>query len=236
MHETYAFVATIPGREKALDACLRSLDPQVDYIGVFYDKFDPKKRLEPHPLATFVSYGDVGDGGKFWWLQHRTPPFRSGQDFVLTCDDDLAYPADYVEAMRRHRMVCNGPVGVHGARLPSEPTHYRKQRRVFHCLHGHEMYTSCNVLGTGTLAGYADELMRLVANTDFADPPNVADIHFALAAQARLTKLHVVPRPPNWLTYLLEPDAPTIWSQGRVEVENALMRRRKSWVSWKIDS
>lgn len=236
MIETYAFVATIPGREKALDACVRSLHPQVDHIGIFYDKFDPKKRLEPHPLATFVEYGDVGDGGKFWWLQHQTQIFNSSRDFVLVCDDDLAYPEDYVIEMQRHWLVCSGPVGVHGARLPARPTHYRKQRRAFHCLHAHEMYTSCNVLGTGTLAGQADMLADMVNGVDFTNPPNVADLHFALAAQARVTKLHVVPRPANWLTYLLPPDAPTIWSQGRVDVENAMLARRTTWISWKIDS
>ena len=227
MTETFAFIATIPGREAALQRCVESLRPQVDGVCVFYDKHgDPNA----HVQRVFVSeyrYGDRGDGAKFYWLQREMPEMHN--PFVLVCDDDLEYPPDYAVTMKKHRDRSPGLVGVSGAIIAPDATTYRRHRKSFHCLQAHDDYTPVNVLGTGTLAGYWYEIASLVRDVDFTDPPNVADLHLAVSAQTHQRKLTVVPRTKDWLTYLLPPDAPTIWSAGELEREARMVQRVSPW-------
>lgn len=165
-----ASLATLPSRRDIALRAVASLLPQVDALYIWLDKHSPTEVANacaafddawadtgvvvPRPT---VFSGDRGDGGKFYPL-----PFLRDDDVWLICDDDIEYPADYVETMVegleraeydaiawRHRTGVlaredEGGIqsatwacvaGLHALRLPKRCTSYRGQReRVQHCL------------------------------------------------------------------------------------------------------
>jgi hypothetical protein len=91
-----AALATIPGREAALEQALASLRPQVDRLHVMANGFT-------EPPAAAARYADVvicdptgklGSAAKLNWA-------RSWVGLYLACDDDFIYPPTYAQDMLR---------------------------------------------------------------------------------------------------------------------------------------
>ena len=140
--------------------------PQVDRLGVYLNGYDripevPRRRAhrgggEPHPPATAA-----------------TPASSSGPTravgYVLTCDDDIDYPADYVARLSTASNATDAEPssGFHGAVLHEPLVDYYRSRRLFHFTQALRRDTPVHVLGTG-VAGYHTSTWTGAARPQFA--------------------------------------------------------------------
>ena len=184
-----ACVASIPSRVHGLERVVASLLPQCDRLGVYLNGYDsvPAFLLKDKiTVATSQAHGDIGDIGKFFWVDDWA-------GYYLTCDDDIDYPGYYVERIVQklrqyaHKAVC----GWHGSLIlaPFEDFYDPKYRRVLAFGSERARDTPAHVLGTGCLGfhrGCVD-----IRRGDF-DVPNMADIYFALRAQRLAIPLIVI--------------------------------------------
>lgn len=88
-----AGLSTMPGREASLWRTLRSICPQVDEVFVYVDGSGPvAPELRRHGIQWTRHPLGLADNGKFL--------FADGFDgLYVSCDDDIVYPAGYVDAM-----------------------------------------------------------------------------------------------------------------------------------------
>jgi len=193
-----ASLASIPDRRASLPDLIASLECQVDEIRVFLNNHeDVPAVLRSHPKIQIASsnvFGDQGDLGKFHWAEDETLGYR------IICDDDIAYPPDYVKRLVNElkEMGERGVVGVHGAllRQPIHDYYGQDQRKVYHFRNGIAKSKCCHVLGTGTI-GYKVGSISIDKFT--FQCRNMADIWFAKKANAQQISLRRISSPHNWL-------------------------------------
>lgn len=208
-----ASMASTYRREPALHAAVASLLPQVDALNVYLNDYD----AVPHyllgvpgltvmwagPLGDGSGAADLGDRGKFHWAANLTT------DFHFTVDDDIVYPPDYVATLVAFADAHDTPVavGVHGIKILAEKLSpaggrrsagYYGSREVFMGVDEVPEPVGVHILGTGTLAYRVAAVGALHAVADFPEP-NMADVWFGVAAQARRLPLVVVPHAKGWL-------------------------------------
>lgn len=208
-----ASMASTYRREPALHAAVASLLPQVDALNVYLNDYDAVPRyllgvpgltvVWAGPLGDGSGAGDLGDRGKFYWAADLTT------DFHFTVDDDIVYPRDYVATLVAFADAHEMPVavGVHGIKILAEKLSppggrrsagYYGSREVFMGVDELPEAVGVHILGTGTLAYRVASVGPLDAVADFPEP-NMADVWFGVAAQARRLPLVVVPHAKGWL-------------------------------------
>lgn len=208
-----ASMASTYRREPALHAAVASLLPQVDILNVYLNDYDAVPRyllgipgltvVWAGPLGDGSGVGDLGDRGKFYWAANLTT------DFHFTVDDDIIYPPDYVATLVAFADAHEPPVavGVHGIKILAEKLSppgsrrsagYYGSREVFMGVDEVPKAVGVHILGTGTLAYRVASVGPLDAVADFPEP-NMADVWFGVASQARRLPLVVVPHPKGWL-------------------------------------
>ena len=194
-----AGMATVKGNEQGMLTAVASLMNQVDHLYLY---------LNGHETVPTVlnRFGDritpvldpdgsrLGDAGKFVGVAHEPA------SIYLTCDDDIAYPKDYVLHMCQALAAQEGQaaVGVHGCLLNQPLTHYYdpKTRHVVHFESLLMRNRHVHVLGTGTVAFHTSVIHPTL---DDFPAPNMADIWFARWLQARKLPSVAVSRPARWL-------------------------------------
>ena len=201
-----ASLATIPERQAALHNVIRNILPQVDRLRVFLNNFDYIPECLEHPkidLAESSKYGDLGDSGKFFWS-------ATDQGYLLSCDDDLVYPPNYVArvlcAVERYNR--NAVVGFHGILLKKQVRSYYRDRTIFHFSQGLEHDQSVHILGSGCAAWCSD---CLTLSLDEFRVPNMADIWLGRACQRQEIPVITIARKPHWLG--AQPIADTIYNK-----------------------
>lgn len=187
-------------------AVVEALLPQVDDICVWLNGYD----AVPEELAgrdrVVVRLGeDVGDRGKF--------AFLDGFDgLYLSVDDDITYPAFYVEhCLAGIEKYADGViVGWHGSLLAPDITDFyeHSKREVFNFGRDLAADTAVDVLGTGAAAFLTS---TLPLRTDAFVAPNMADIFFALQARTAGVPLVALAHAPGWATDIVFPRNETIW-------------------------
>lgn len=183
-----AQLATIPGREQSLGLTINSLAPQVDRL--------------------IINYRSDSDANKFRAVEQMT-------GYVLTCDDDLIYPPDYVEKMIKAVDRYNGEaiVSLHGRELkPGKISSYyapSNRLQAFHCLHevaaDHRIINGA--IGTGVMCWNAD---KVKIYRDWFQVANMADIWLSLFARKNNIPMIVATHPANWLNVGYDGED-TIW-------------------------
>lgn len=181
-----ASLATIEGREKQADRVYASLRPQA------------RTFLWRGPIK-----GRTDDSRKFavdWKLEKYS-------GYILTCDDDLVYPPDYVAHMVSECEKHGCPVSLMGRVLThATGSYYRdKGARIKYDWRNADGHTEqVHVPGTGVLCYHTDHVRFKVE--DFPHP-NMADIHFGVKCKTEGVRIMRVPPPRrDWLTYLDVPD------------------------------
>ncbi len=211
-----AGMATVAGNESALFEALGSLLPQVDRIDLYCNGHSRVPALlEGHPKIRCIVDTDGrrrGDAGKFWGLQD------SDDCIYLSCDDDIAYPSDYVsrmvEVLARHRGQC--VVTVHGARIRQVADgmvrHYYEPevRSVFHFEAGLVADRPVHIPGTGTAVFHSHYVKPAL---DCFERPNMADLWLSKFLLERGTPVIAIARPANWLRQLAV-TRPTIYGDS----------------------
>jgi hypothetical protein len=149
-------LASIPGRRESLAQVVTSLLPQVDRLGVFLNGYDDVPACLDDPRIDVVrsqDEGDRGDAGKMWWSE-RAP------GYYLTCDDDLAYPPDYVtrtiEGIERYRR--RAVVGWHGGIYTTPFVDHLRSRRLFQYMKAVSRDTPVHYTGTGVTGWHVSTL------------------------------------------------------------------------------
>ena len=87
-----ANLATFPPRFSNLEKVVKSISPQVDRLNLVLNEYsEVLPGLEAYPnVKMILPPRDLKDVGKFF-------PDVTGADYVFLIDDDIEYPADYIE-------------------------------------------------------------------------------------------------------------------------------------------
>ena len=87
-------MATFPPRAENLGHVVDRILPQVDQLNIVFNEYDsiPDKYKNRSGLCPIIPEEDTKDVGKFF-------PRVSKEDLVFLVDDDIDYPADYVQVM-----------------------------------------------------------------------------------------------------------------------------------------
>lgn len=228
-------VCSIPAREAKLERALRSVAPQCDRIHVYLDRYEHEPAFLQRlgvPVTVVRSQQRPGlrDNGKFIALEDT---LRAGQDaYCFTIDDDIEYPADYVNALVKVLQTHDDAVvvGVHGVTLKDTPRGYFSDRRMVHAFTRRlERPRLVNVLGTGTTA-FRASLFRGFELSSF-EQPGMADLYLAAACLKRGIPQLCVARPEGWLTDLGEPEEPSLYTEykGDDGMQARLLRAHGPW-------
>jgi hypothetical protein len=227
-------LCSIPERAESLQQVLTALAPQVDQIHLYLDRYSEAPAfLEPWrgKLQVVLSQQQPGlrDNGKF------LPLVELGQSpcWLLTADDDIAYPPDYVAALlkRLEHYGRQAVLGVHGVLLPENAEGYfsARYRKVHLFSQGLEADALVNVLGTGTMACHSSVLQGL--SLDQFQAPGMADLFLATWCHQRQIPLIAVARHDGWLEQLGDPEADSLWAEfHQADPQHAaLVRAHHPW-------
>jgi FkbM family methyltransferase len=193
-----ACIASYPPRREKLREVVGRLLPQVDQLHVYLNEYDEVPDFLRHSRITVELGGtarNLRDNGKF----HFMPSLPSG--FVLTVDDDIAYPPDYVETLIRkvefyeRRAV----VGLHGTIFAKPLRNYFRGRTVYHFEHELGNDVVVNQLGTGTVAFHTDLIRPDIAEFKTT---GMADVWLALNCKRIGAPMIAVERPAGFLQSL----------------------------------
>ena len=192
-----ASMASVAGREAMVVDAVLSLYPFVDKVRVYLNKYETVPeglKLPRVEILRSQQYGDDGDAGKFFWVDDKE------FDLNLVCDDDMIFPADFVETMTAAlaRYDNKAVVGLHGILLkqPTPGYYDEKFRHVRRFVHGNNVDYQVHVLGTGAIL-YDARTLKLTRR-DF-QYRNMADIWLMQQAQAQGIPAICIARPRHWV-------------------------------------
>lgn len=206
-----AGMASIPEREESLLRAVASLIPQVDRVEVSlngYDHVPPFLAENPRVHATIRPAGENGgDAEKFAGVDEWS-------GVVVTVDDDLLYPPDYVETLLAglDRHGHDRIVGFHGGETrgfngAARAASYRAIRCLGDLAHDDP---TVNVLGTGALAF---DTRRVPVFRDVFRSPNMADVYLASHAHAFGIPMVALAHRAGWLRDI-QPPGPSIYDSN----------------------
>lgn len=209
--QVLAGVASIPGREASLEAVMAAVAPQVDRIAVSLNGHEEiPEFLCRYPHASVIVRGDGGGGDA-----EKFADVDGWDGFVVTVDDDIAYPAGYVgrllEGLVEHGI--DRIVGFHGGTTAGwTGAHTAATVRQIRCLGGLAADDpDVNVLGTGALAFHAAHVP--VWRSLFRSP-NMADVHLACHAHRFAIPMVALAHRQGWLRDI-QPGGPSIYESNR---------------------
>jgi len=189
-------LATIPGREESLKKTINSLLPQSDVIQVVLNGHDSVPEfLDNSKIEVIQSDNRYGDAAKFLNTERR-------DGYILTCDDDLAYPEGYVgymiDGVNRHQAA----VSLLGKIYDNRPVNSFRggYTQIFRCLTSVKNDHRVDIGGTGAMAFHTD-LLKLSVK-DFPRK-NMADIWFARAAKEQNVPIYVLAHPARYVKHTL---------------------------------
>lgn len=200
-----AGIASMAKRHASLIDTVNSLTPQVDMVHVYCEPGHPAQLTDFNdPSAVELigpdEYGeDMGDAGKF---------YRAGDypdAFYLSCDDDLIYPEDYAETVTDAITSYGGRVivGFHGVIMKKNPTHYYRDRTVYHGLGDVEEDKYVHIIGTCS-CGFHTKHVPL-KYSDFRSK-NIADIWISLYAQDNQVPVVCLGHDGGWIVHTCKID------------------------------
>jgi len=166
-----AGIATIKGREQALEDTIDSLQNQMDDIYVF----DGNKK---------------GDAVKF--------DAYNKDCYYFSCDDDLIYPPDYAQRMiLSNHKYDNAIITCHGRIFIPPITDYYKNGIKYHCLHEvvEDVRVDCGGTGVMMMKGQLDFKL------DDFKTKNMADIWIALFANKQHKRIVCLSHKSGWIRH-----------------------------------
>lgn len=188
---------------------LPRLLPQLDRLYIFFDKYPavpPEFAGHPKIVALHPSRdGNLLSCGKFLAIRAHGEPC-----LFFGFDDDILYPADYVEmltrALRRHHF--HAAVGFHATIFRPPHDSYRRDRVIFHFAQPINIDCSVDELGTGTIA-FATPTLR-IDPTEWSER-NMGDLMVAIAAEEQGVPKLAVRRPRNYLRPIAETQSDSLY-------------------------
>lgn len=222
-----AVLATIPGREAALEGALASLRPQVEQLRVICHDVTAPPPCVLRLADTWLCEPDTrGSAAKLHWAREWT-------GLYLGCDDDFLYPPDYVATMERwvKRWKGRALVTVHGRLFDRRIVDYTK-----HSLRATPLGANRGAwINFPGAAGIAWDTRLKVPDT--VPEKNQEEFYLALWGQRQRIPIWLIPKKDEWLRWLLPKDnpGPTIYAaerSGGYEVRQRLMAAHKG--AWRL--
>lgn len=188
-------IASIPERILQLELTINSFLNYVDKLEVYLNNYPAVPSFLKRPkiqIFTSQESGDRGDIGKFHQIDRAT-------GYILTIDDDLIYPEDYVHTMvkkidyyHKKTFIC-----VHANLLPSHKlASYYQDKLGVHFEKKLEKDIKATIPGTGTL-GFHTDYIKLSQGIFLV--PNMTDIWLAVHAHENNIPIMCIERENNWL-------------------------------------
>ncbi len=210
-------VCSIPEREQSLERVLRGISKQCDEINVYLDRYTSipaflNKLGVPVKIYRSQDLPGLRDNGKFLRLSEICE--NRIEAYYFTIDDDIDYPADYVNTMLKNLNAYNNSliVGVHGVTLKDNPKGYFSQRRMVHSFtRSLEKNRLVNILGTGTCA-FHTSIIKYFNISEFTDS-GMVDLFFAKLCITRQIPMICIARHDSWLREFNQSTSPTLFSE-----------------------
>jgi hypothetical protein len=234
-------IATMPTRAHSFSRVLTDILAQVDRLFVFLDKHDSvppavADRQNVTPLLP-AQFGELGGAGKLLGAKLHASPC-----LYFCFDDDILYPANYVEVMTRALMRYYGGavVGVHGAFFCPPHLSYRDNKLVVHFAGALNCDVAVDTLGSGTMAFCTEQFRPNPCDWPYTD---MVDLMIAIeAAVQRLPKI-LIRRPAKFLRPIEERQSDSVFRrlltddarQSRI-MREALEAYPQAWQRWGLAS
>ena len=162
--------------------------------------------------------------------------------YVLTVDDDITYPEDYIESHVHWLKRFGNKVitGFHGAVLPVDSPvqswqEYRDQRRVHWFRRGLSVPVPVQIVGTGTMGYHVDFVKFDYKSFHYQ---RMVDLFVAAHAQKNEIPMISPPRSDEWMTQIEDEEEglEAIWAQAQVDfdLQNKMLEVIQSVSSWKL--
>lgn len=208
---TLAALAAIPGRAKFLPRVLSSLRNQVDVLCVYLNGWDSVPRCVTD-LADqhVVDRENRGAERKLHWAQ-------SHSGIYLSCDDDFAYPPDYVATMRSavERWQGRAIITAHGR------TYSGTAKNFLDTVRG-SVGTVYSTVPTGRWVNHGGTGVmgwdtRVVHMPSEWPERNLADMQVALWAQQNCIPIWLIPHRAQWLHALAVSDPNGLFRRSQTD-------------------
>ena len=199
-----AYMATFPTRELIIAEAVESLLPQVDKLVIWVNGEMELPQACYHEKVELywgkdVLGFDIGCAGKFAFA-------FEWEGYIFTVDDDIVYPADYVEKsiakIEEYNRECI--FSYHGRITKLPITTYRSLKdMVKNCSFQQDVGkdTECHVIGTGVMFFHANTIFPKYDIMEMKHT-NVSDIHFAQSMDMRGIRTIVAEHQRGWLKAL----------------------------------
>lgn len=208
-----AQIASVPERVETLEQTVKSLRPHVNMIRVALNGYDdiPKFLVGDKNIISVLTDNNYGDAAKFYDIHKR-------KGYILTCDDDLIYPEEYVTYMVNKVDQYKCPVSLLGKVYANRPiTSFRKgHTEIYRCLHRVPADHQVDVVGTGALAFHSDHIK---VKMDNFERKNMADIWFSKLAHEQGVPLMVVRHRFSFVKHKSYPDRIWLHDNDKYETE-----------------
>ena len=206
-----AALATVPGRAHVLPRALESLRPHVDVLAVYLNGYaDVPKVVSKLADLHVLDHENRGAERKLHWAAEHG-------GIYLSCDDDFAYPADYVPTMVAAVQQWKGQAIVtgHGRSFHGRPRTIQEYQRSSLGIVHHQVKTGrwVNHGGTGCMAWDTREV-ALPAEWPLR---NMADMQVSVWAQRNRVPIWLVPHKGRWLDSFLTMDPNGLFASSRAE-------------------
>lgn len=206
-------MATIPDRRDIILRSAKSICSQVDELVIYVNSInmtdDPVYKKLPENCRVIFG-ADIGDIGKFIECE-------KWEGYVLTVDDDLLYPENYVEhsILKVDEYERKAVISYHG-RILSTPvkSYYKAKEKYFNFANTLEKDTYVNQVGTGVMCLHASCITDVFAPFDFT-MPNMSDLIFSAVMLSMGVPLVVAEHYRGWIKQL-----PVKWTIGGLQYDN----------------
>lgn len=203
-----ASLATHPPRFKGMMQVIDDLLPQVDEFNIWLNDYPsvPSELINVPKLNVHWPVPNLRSLAKFYWA-------TACDDYYLTVDDDILFPADYVDHIVAglERYDCLAFVGYHAHIMHVQPDgtlpkgFYQKYRTMFHYTAGSAYDMGVHVLGTGVMACVPSRIglsFRDILPDTSVDLPRCGDDELvALFSQRHNIPMVKLQSEKNWMGY-----------------------------------
>ena len=235
-------IATIPSRAESFAEVLPRLLSQVDRLFVYLDGFAATPLSAAEDESKLVVFRAEECGNLHASSRLLPPTFLDMQSIFVLFDDDILYPADYVERLVEGLSARGGQaiVGFHANCFRPPYQSYVRDRICLNFKKYLEIDTEVDELGSGTCAFLSDVFS--VDPRKFSHV-NKDDIILAIEAERRGLPRIALRRRAGWLARHPKPQITSLWAETEKNdsVETHLLaqllrlrsasRRKRSWAS-----
>jgi len=186
----YAFIASIPEREKMLEKTVASLRNQVDELRVSLNEYHHIPKFL-HEKEVVLLDNSKGDAAKFYFADR----FKG---YIFTCDDDLIYPPNYcdylIQAVNKYKCICT----LHGRKYPRPVIGFQHVLLGYPCLGSVPYDIQVDVGGDGVMCYHTDFFN--ITYDEFTKK-NMSQLFVARKAYELGVKIMGIRHEYNYLTY-----------------------------------